>query len=181
MAINLIATTPRGFEYEGASELLALLREAGDESPRIERSKVAGLLLCETGLPVFEALSKIAELVRSDPGRVRRLQRLIPVEKVVRSELEDIARAAQELASRIEEGATYRVTVEKRFTALSSREIIERIASGIKRKVSLERPDWVVLVEVIGGLTAISVIRPEQVLNLRRMAEEQGEAATAKG
>jgi len=56
--------------------------------------------------------------------------------------------------------------VEKRHTQLSSREIIEAVASRIERKVRLENPDWIVLVEVLGGLTGISVVRPDQILSL---------------
>jgi tRNA acetyltransferase TAN1 len=170
MRFNIIATTPRGLEHEGASELYALLRELGDEAPKIERSQVAGLLLCETSLSPFDVTRRASELARGQPESIRVLQRLIPVERVVRSEVEDISRAAQELAVKIGEAESYRITVEKRFTSLSSREIIERVAAGIERKVNLEAPDWVVLIEVIGGITAISVLRPAQILNFRRLA-----------
>jgi tRNA acetyltransferase TAN1 len=56
------------------------------------------------------------------------------------------------------------VTVEKRFTDTSTRDIIEAAAVNIERKVDLSNPDKIILVEVVGGLTGISIIRLEQIL-----------------
>jgi tRNA acetyltransferase TAN1 len=92
--------------------------------------------------------------------------RVIPIERVVETRIERIAEAVEALKERIPPEATYKVVVEKRQTQLSSREIIEAVASRIERKVRLENPDWIVLVEVLRGLTGISVVRPDQILSL---------------
>ncbi|MEM2561447.1 MAG: THUMP domain-containing protein, partial [Candidatus Bathyarchaeia archaeon] len=80
----------------------------------------------------------------------------------------EISRVAHEYENRIRENETFRVTVEKRFTETSTRSIIEAIASKINRKVDLEKPDKIVLVEVIGGLTGMSLIKPEDVLSVTK-------------
>jgi tRNA acetyltransferase TAN1 len=49
---------------------------------------------------------------------------------------------------------------------LGSLEIIEPVAEVIERRVDLENPDWVVLIEVVGNETGVSVIRLNDVLNV---------------
>ncbi|MCK4668737.1 RNA methyltransferase, partial [Candidatus Bathyarchaeota archaeon] len=61
---------------------------------------------------------------------------------------------------------TFRVTVEKRFTQMSSREVIEATAVNVKRNVNLDNPDKILLVEIIGGLTGVSVIKPSYILSI---------------
>jgi len=90
----------------------------------------------------------------------------MPIEAVVATNLEEIKSKATELASNIAENETFRITLEKRFTTLPSREIIDAVAKDIKRKVDLTKPDKVLLIEVVGGLTGVSVIKTESVLSM---------------
>jgi tRNA acetyltransferase TAN1 len=66
-------------------------------------------------------------------------------------------------------GSTYRVTVEKRHSKISSAELISRIADGIQGKVSLEEPAWEVLVEVLGAETGVSLVRPGDVISVEKL------------
>ena len=81
-------------------------------------------------------------------------------------DLNEIKRVANELASKIPENQTYRVTVEKRFTNLHSDEIITAAASDIKAKVDLHKPDYILLIEVLGGFTGISLLKPSDILGV---------------
>jgi tRNA acetyltransferase TAN1 len=92
--------------------------------------------------------------------------RVIPVEKTVRTELEQIQSAVQELSQKITDAETFRVTVEKRFTEIHSKDLIEVAAANIKRKVNLSKPDKVVLIEVLGGLTGVSIASPDEILSV---------------
>jgi tRNA acetyltransferase TAN1 len=90
------------------------------------------------------------------------------MEKVVRTDLGEIQRVATELGSKIGENETFRVTVEKRFTETPVREIIEAAAANIERKVDLNKPDKILLIEVIGGLTGLSVIKPNDIISVMK-------------
>lgn len=169
---NLIATTTRGLESEASSELWMLLRGLGDGSPSVGQSPVRGLILARTSLDPLEAVRLLREELIRNPQEFRYLLRVIPVEMVVPTELDRIVEAAHRLASRIGEAESYRITVEKRRTGLSSREAIEAVASGIERRVDLENPDWIVLVEIVGRYTGVSVLRPESILNVQRLRGE---------
>jgi tRNA acetyltransferase TAN1 len=82
----------------------------------------------------------------------------------VHTDLGEIQRAVMELCSKIGEGETFRVTVEKRFTETPTQDIIKAAAANIERQVSLNNPDKILLIEVVGRLTGVSVIKPEQIL-----------------
>lgn len=162
---NLIVTTLRGMESVSTSELTDILNRMGDLSPKVEQTKISGLLTAKTSLNPVEVVEKLKDMVEKEPWLVRNIQRVIPVEEVVETKIEKIAEVTSRLAQTIPEDQTFRITVEKRHTQLSSREIIEIVAAKINRKVNLERPDWVVLIEVLGGLTGVSVIKPDQIFS----------------
>ncbi|MCS7132421.1 MAG: THUMP domain-containing protein [Nitrososphaeria archaeon] len=165
---NLIATTPRGQENLAAIELEDLLKSLGDESPKVSLTSVAGLLTANTRIDPFKVINDVRKIIEEEPWRIVNLRRLIPIEEVVESTIEEISRAVQRLSSKIPEDATFRITIEKRHTSLSSSEIIEAAAKNVNRKVNLKNPDWVILIEVVGALTGISVIKPDQVLSISK-------------
>ncbi len=161
--MNFIATTHRRGERQAASELYALLVELGDENPKLQISDVSGLIMGHTTLDPVEVSRKIREMVKRDPWSIRRVLRFIPIERECKADLDSIEAAAKELVGKIEEGASFKVVVEKRHSPLSSRDIIFRVAELVKRKVDLENPDWIVLVEIVGEWAGVSVIRPEDI------------------
>jgi len=162
---NLIVTTARGQENVASIELEDLLKSLGDESPKVSITKISGLLTAYTSLDPFEVIEKIRKILEEEPWRIGSLMRFIPIEESIRADLDEIAEAAGRLAEKIPKDASFRVTVEKRHTSLSSKEIIEAAASRIERRVDLKNPDWIVLVEILGGVAGISVLKPDQILS----------------
>jgi tRNA acetyltransferase TAN1 len=162
---NLLATTSRGNEKQMCVELLYLLKEEiGDSAPVVGKTGIRGLVAAKTAFDPYEVIEKFRAVLQERPYEFRYALRIIPVERVVRTDLDEIKSAATELAAKIGENETFRVTVEKRFTSLHSRDFIEAVAMDIKRKVDLENPDKILLIEVIGGLTGMSLIEPSGVL-----------------
>mgnify|MGYP001144629657 CR=1 FL=1 len=165
---NLLATTSRGNERNACSELWYLLGETGDSMPIVEKTGVSGLIAAKTSLNPVEAIEKLRKILNERPYEFRYTLRIIPVEKVTRTDLGEIQRMATELGSKIGKNETFRVTVEKRFTETPTRDIIEAAASNIERKVNLSNPDKILLIEVVGGLTGVSVIRPDEILTVMK-------------
>jgi tRNA acetyltransferase TAN1 len=163
---NLIATTYRRTEGQARSELRYLLEQAGDPAAIVERTGISGVVAAKTVLEATETIRKLREILQGRPYEFRYLLRVIPVEKVVRTDLEQIQSAVQELSPRITDNESFRVTVEKRFTTIASKDIIEVAATNLKRKVNLSNPDRILLIEVVGGLTGISVIKPDEILSV---------------
>ena len=74
------------------------------------------------------------------------------------TDLAAIKAVSLELAKQIGEGQTFRVTVEKRYTPLHSKDIIEAAAGDIKQQVDLHNPDLILQIEVVGAFTGISLL-----------------------
>ena len=163
---NLIISTSRGNEENACSEAWFLLGELGDRESIVERTEISGLIVARTRIDPFEAVNGLRRILRERPGEFRYILKVIPVEDVVRTDPEEIGRAVSRLAYKIGEDETFRVTVEKRHSSLPTGRIIEAAAKVIDRKVNLERPDRIVLIEVLGGLTGISIIRPDDILSV---------------
>jgi len=161
---NLIVSTSRFREEEAQNEILDLLDMFGDPEAEAEITEVKGLLLAQTALDPFAVIDELKELVASEPWQVRYILRVLPIEVVVPTELDMIRHAAKELAAKIDKDS-FRITVEKRHSPLESIEVIKAIAGEIESKVDLENPGWVVLVQILGGQTGVSVIKPDQMFS----------------
>lgn len=162
---NLLATTSRGNERPMCNELLYLLKEElGDAEAQAAKTKIRGLIVAKTTLEPCTVIEKFRAILKERPYEFRYALRILPIEKVVPTDLEEIKRATAELAAKIGENESFRVTVEKRFTTLHTKDLIEAAAGDIKRKANLENPDKILLIEVLGALTGLSLLKPSEVL-----------------
>ncbi len=165
---NLLITTARGNEEDACSEIWYLLGEIGDSAATVDRTGITGLIAAKTAFNPFDVIEKFRDILKQRPWEFRYTFRVIPIEKVVRTELEDIERTVTELASKINEDETFRVTVEKRFTQISTKDVIETVAANIERKVDLENPDKIVLIEIVGKFTGISIVKPSDLFSVMK-------------
>lgn len=151
-----------------------MLERAGITDCRVQMTGMPGILVVHTGAEPVGAVAAMAAAVADEPWSARYVQRAIPVQESAPAREPDIVEAAVRLAAVIGEGRTYRVTVEKRRTSLSARSIIAGIAGALDRKVRLEDPDYVVLVEILGPDAGVSVLRPGDILRtaLAKMSED---------
>ena len=130
----------------------------------IKKSGIRGLVVAKVNIDPFEVIKKLKAIIHKYPYKVRYAQRIIPIQKVIPTDLNKIKQAAAELAKSIPSENSFRITLEKRSTALHSKELIEAAASEINNKVNLNKPDNIFLIEVLGKLTGISIIKPNDIL-----------------
>lgn len=164
----MLVTSARGNEEDACSEIWYLLGTVGDKDAKVEKTGITGLTAAKTILNPFDATQKLRRILEENPQEFRYALRIIPIEKVVSSDLDQIREALKELTSRIGENETFRVTVEKRFTTLSTRDIIEVAAAKIDRRVDLKRPDKIILIEVVDGLTGVSLIEANDIISVAK-------------
>lgn len=162
---NLIISTSRFREEDACDEALDLLDSFGDPDAEVEITNIRGIIVGRTALDPVAVAEKLKEQVASEPWEIRYILRVLPIEKVVPSELEDIQGAAASMSERIPKDASFKIMVEKRHCSLHSREIIDYIAQEVPRKVDLENPDWLVLVEIIGKHAGVSVVTPDKIFS----------------
>ncbi|HJT49939.1 MAG TPA: THUMP domain-containing protein [Nitrososphaeraceae archaeon] len=160
---NIIASTFKYGEEDAQQELLGLLELLGDHHPYAEITNINGIIVAYTNLSPFRIIDLIRRLVIDEPWQVRYILRLIPMELMVSTKLGDIANAVKSLTPKMHSHDTFRITVEKRHSVLSTDDIIATLASKIDNRVQLKSPDWIVLVEIIGAFTGVSILKQDQI------------------
>ncbi len=165
---NLLVSSARGNEREANSELWYLVAELGDRSAETSYTPVSGLTVAKTSLDPIKVIQKLRSILKERPWEFRYVLKVKPVQKVVPSEIEAIGNAVSEKSGAIRDGETFRVSIEKRRSDVSSKEVIDAIAAKIPRKVNLRDPNRIVLVEIIGTVTGIAVIPPDGILGIER-------------
>jgi tRNA acetyltransferase TAN1 len=164
---NLIATTARGNERQMIHEILYLLRDAlGDQSAEASKTGVRGLIAAKASLDPIDVIRRFKVILRERPYEFRYALRIVPIQRILDTDLDQIRSIAEDLSSGIGDGESFRVTIEKRFTQLHSIDFIEAVAAGIHKKVDLDNPSKVLLVEVLGKITGLSLIEPDGILNV---------------
>ena len=143
-----------------------ILEELGDKSPAFFSTDMSGILTVESKIDCFKVEKKIKEKIIDEPWSIRYIRRIIPIQKTSISNLDDISKESIRLASIMRDDETFRITIEKRNSDLSSKEIITKIAKEIPNVVSLEQPTWIILIQILGNQTGISVLRKNDVLSV---------------
>lgn len=166
--MNFLVTCPRHFESETKNEIKNILGELGDDNPKIVRTNFSGIISVDTSANYVQVIKKIREKIEDEPWLLRYSSRWIPIQAQTDTVLDEILSEAIKLSTVIGDDDSYRITIEKRDSKISSQEVIKSIASQIKNKVSLENADWIILVEILGPKTGISVLRPTEILSVER-------------
>ena len=166
--MNLIVTCARHLEGDTEDELIDILDKLGDSDVKISVSSMSGIIMVETKLDPIEIVRKIKEMVLDEPWSIRYCLRIIPIQKVVKTNIEEIEKEISSMLDQIRKKESYRILIEKRNSDISSKEIITKIANGIKNKVSLDFPDKVILIEILGIVTGISILKKSDILSLEK-------------
>ena len=173
--MNLIITCARHLEEETADELTDILDELGDSDVKISISSMSGILTAETTLVPIEVVRKMKEMLLDEPWSIRYCLRVMPVQKFIETNVEEIEKTISSMLNQIQETDTYRISIEKRNSDISSKEIITKIADQIKNKVSLEFPDKIILIEILGSVTGISILKKSDILSLEKTKRSMSE------
>ncbi|MDP9498876.1 MAG: THUMP domain-containing protein [Thermoproteota archaeon] len=166
MNFNLLVTTYRHREYDAVDELNVILQRFKIDMEMIEIQNVSGIILALANLNPFELITKFKELLAEEPWQFRYILRVIPIERALYTDLKNLEREVENLTlKKIKVNDTFRISVEKRHTSKRSKEIISSIANKLQNRVSLENPDWIILIEIIGNKTGISILKERDIFN----------------
>jgi tRNA acetyltransferase TAN1 len=166
--MNLIVTSAKGLEARASAEFKEVALLSGIRKVTIERSAYDGVLEVEVENPKA-LLSFISDFVRSEPFKVRFVLRVIPVGRVVDTKIEEIVGAVTELAQNIGAAESFRITIEARDSPYSDKQLIDAIADAVDRTVSLDSPDKIVLIQIFGEYTGVSVLAPDEILSITKL------------
>lgn len=166
--MNLIITCARHLEPETQEEITRVLGEFGDSEPEITITSMSGILTAKTKLDPIHVVRKMQELIIDEPWSIRYCLRVIPVQIVSETKIDEIDEKTSELVKAIPKEDSYRISIEKRNSDISSQELITKIAKKIKNKVSLENPDKIIQIEILGAKTGMSVLTKADILSVEK-------------
>jgi tRNA acetyltransferase TAN1 len=166
--MNLIITCARHLEPETEDELRDILEGFGDLDANIIITNMSGILTAETKLDPVDVVKKMKEMLLDEPWSIRYCLRIIPIQNIVDTKIEEIEEIISENSNKILDNETYRISIEKRNSDISSQEIISKIADKIKNKVSLDFPDRIILIEILGNKTGVSILKKSDILSVEK-------------
>jgi len=172
--LNLIITCARNLESETKNEIRKILDELGDQEPEILNVGMRGILMVNTVIEPSKIIDYVKNKMIEEPWLIRYCLRIIPIQMITETEIDKIKQNVIKLKDTIQKNDSYRITIEKRNTDISSTEIITEIANIFPNKVSLNQPDWIVLIEILGNDTGISILKDDVLFSLdnaKRMSD----------
>jgi tRNA acetyltransferase TAN1 len=166
--LNLIITCGRNLESEAKNEIKKIINELGDQELEVFNSGMRGILTVNTMINPLEVIDYARNKINEEPWFMRYCLRIIPIQIVTDTDVDKIKQNIIKFKDCIQKNDSFRITVEKRNSAISTKEIITEIAKALPNKVSLEKPTWTILIEVLGGKTGISILKNDGLFSLEK-------------
>jgi tRNA acetyltransferase TAN1 len=166
--LNLIVTCGRNLESEAKNEIKKIINELGDQELEVFNSGMRGILTVNTVINPLEVIDYARNKINEEPWFMRYCLRIIPIQIVTDTDVDKIKQNVIKFKDCIQKNDSFRITVEKRNSAISTKEIITEIAKALPNKVSLEKPTWTILIEVLGEKTGISILKNDVLFSLER-------------
>ena len=164
--MNLIITCARNLELETKNEIRKIFDGLGEQEPEILNVGMRGILMVNTIIEPSKIIDYVKNKMIEEPWLIRYCLRIIPIQMITETEIDKIKQNVIKLKDTIQKNDSYRITIEKRNTSISSNEIITEIAKIFPNKVSLNQPDWIILIEILGNKTGISVLKDDELFSL---------------
>ena len=164
--MNLIITCARNLELETKNEIRKIFDGLGEQEPEILNVGMRGILMVNTIIEPSKIISWVKNKIVEEPWLIRYCLRIIPIQSITETEIDKIKQNVIKLKDRIQKNDSYRITIEKRNTSISSNEIITEVAKIFPNKVSLNQPDWIILIEILGNKTGISILKDGELFSL---------------
>ena len=172
--MNLIITCARSLESETKNEINKILAELGDQEPEILNVGMRGILMVDTIIEPSKIIDWVRNKIVEEPWLIRYCLRIIPIQSITETNIDKIKQNVIKLKDSIQKNDSYRITIEKRNTSISTNEIITEVAKIFPNKVSLNKPDLIVLIEILGDKTGISILKDSELFSLdksKRMSD----------
>ena len=166
--MNLIVTCGRNLELEAKNEIKKIINELGDQELEVFNSGMRGILTVNTVINPLEVIDYARNKINEEPWFMRYCLRIIPIQIVTDTDVDKIKQNVIKFKDCIQKNDSFRITVEKRNSVISTKEIITEIAKALPNKVSLEKPTWTILIEVLGEKTGISILKNDVLFSLER-------------
>ncbi len=168
--IRFLISCPRLHEKDACIEARYMFSSI-DISLSCKRTRIPGLVLgsLKEELDLPEVIEKLKDLLQEEAYGFHFVLKLTPLELFVPSTLEEILNATSQLKDKIKKGEKFKIELQKRFTTLRSADIIQEVASLIEHDVDLSNPDKILLIQIVGEHTGLSVLKPNDIISVVKL------------
>jgi tRNA(Ser,Leu) C12 N-acetylase TAN1 len=165
--MDLLVSYPWGRFAQAAHEVRQFLGELGEATASVRRSAVPGIAVVETALDARAVIRHCHDRLAAGLG-FEFAVKWVPVDFWCATDLDAMRELiATRIRPRIGAAETWGMKVEKRgWPSYHTIDIVRHLAVAIDRTVNLDRPDWLVRVDVLGPRTAVSLLRQGEVFSL---------------
>ena len=161
-------------EDDASQEITEILSIFGDNDPHIRHTNYSGILTAKTSLDPFVIVKEIRKKIIDEPWSIRYCMRIIPIQIYTITNNNAIVDSIFKIC-KMNTNETYRITIEKRNSDISSKELITEIAKKIPNKVSLVNFDWIILLEILGNETGISILKENDIIRTQKIKRSLSE------
>ncbi|MHA1379075.1 MAG: THUMP domain-containing protein [Candidatus Helarchaeota archaeon] len=167
--LNFLVSCPRLKERDTCAETYYFFSFIGDENVLCKKSKFPGLIYVKSSLDPLGAIKKLRAMALDDPYSFRFILKIQPIQKIVNSTIDEMAVWVKSNKDNIAKSETFKIVVEKRSTQLNRDDIISTLADLIDNKVNLDNPDKILMIQILGDYTGLSIIEPEDVISIPKI------------
>jgi len=161
LEFNFVATTYSNYKHELERELKALLHEF---EPIVFLSfNINSVTYGKLNGDPVKASERLWNLAHIDPWKIRRILRFVPIAFNCPLDVIKIKEIAKRLGNSMPSDASYKIEAEIRLSKITRNKIIEIIAEEVDRKVNLEKPDYILEVQIIDNSCGISVLKDRMI------------------
>ena len=152
---NLLVSTSRYNEVNAKAEIWFTLFMCGDKYPIIAGTKYPGLLTAATNIDNKEVISNIKKFIL----------KIVPIDYVCETELNALKNIVEKHSSfYLNKNNSFKIELNRRKSEIIDRNIlIETLAKLINNKVDLDNPDRILRIEILGNVSAISFLNPDDI------------------
>ncbi|MHA1408985.1 MAG: THUMP domain-containing protein [Candidatus Odinarchaeia archaeon] len=163
--LNLLITCPTGLEKRIASNIYFVLKsDLKDSLCRCKLSSFRGIIYVFTSLKQDFVIQFFKKKLKQDHWYLGNFNKIIPIQLTVPLSENEIISTAIILAKKIKENESYKIEIKNRGRQFNSMLLIEKIASGINRKVDLETPDKILHIEILDFFCGLSLLNDSSIL-----------------
>ncbi len=172
-AANLLVTYDPSHRGTALQELKDAFKASG-ESYQIGDSGIEGLFKLNVS-DARKSVSKLAGLCKKSPGSFAATHHYVPIDKWCRSELAEMQRTIKSLVGLIGTNEKWRMSLNRRqWDKIRGGELILKLTDVVdRRNVDLTSPQKIVQVEILGNEAGISVLKPQEILDVQRAKAER--------
>ena len=172
LSTRFLVSCIRGFERDAASEAWwAVSSLMEHKTIDADLTEVPGLVFVKVAIDPREIIADLREFLKKNLDEIRFCMRFIPIQDWGPTDLNLICRKVKAMSSEISDEDSWCIQVKKRFSSLKRDDIITKVASHVPygKGVSLENPNKIIRIEIVGGQTGISIHQPNQIISMEKL------------